>query len=173
MDSIVTSASATRRLARAAAWLGAQSPREQVLVVGATAEAAAEVVRACPLPAAFGWHRLTLGRLAALLAAEELGSRGLAPLGTLGVEAVCARLIHAQRGALGKLEPIATQPGLSRALARSLQDLESVASVSLPIPGETQLPVQFDETKRSFMFASANPTGRFASEATSLSSRTT
>jgi hypothetical protein len=36
-------------------------------------------------------------------------------------------------------------------------DLESVASVSLPIAGDTQLPVQFDETKQAFMFASANP----------------
>ncbi len=123
MDELVTSASAARRLLRAAAWLGQQSPRAQVLVIGATPEAAAEVVRTAQVPAAFGWHRLSLGRLAALLAAEELGNRGLAPVGGLGVEAVCARLIHARRGFLGKLEPIAAQPGLARALARTLQEL--------------------------------------------------
>ena len=123
MNEIVTSASAARRLLRAAAWLGQQSPGAQVLVIGATAEAAAEVVRTAKVPAAFGWHRLSLGRLAALFAAEELGNRGLATLGGLGIEAVCARLIHARRGSLGKLEPIAAQPGLARALARTLQEL--------------------------------------------------
>ncbi len=123
MNELVTSASAARRLSRAAAWLGQQSPRAPALIVGATAEAAAEVVRGAPVAAAFGWHRLSLGRLAALLAAEELGNRGLATLGGLGVEAVCARLIHARRGSLGKLDPIAGQPGLARALARSLQEL--------------------------------------------------
>ncbi len=123
MNELVTSASAAGRLARASAWLAQQSPRAQVLVLGATADAAAEVVRGAPVPAAFGWHRLSLGRLAALLAAEELGNRGLATVGGLGVEAVCARLLHARRGSLGKLEPIAGQPGLARALARTLQEL--------------------------------------------------
>ena len=125
MNELVTSASAARRLERAGGWLLQRSPREPVLVLGATAEAAAEVVRGSTVAAAFGWHRLSLGRLAALLAAEALGDRGLAPLSGLGVEAVCARIIPqlARDGLLGRLEPIAGQPGLARALSRTLQEL--------------------------------------------------
>src|SRR5712691_1064783 len=103
MNAIVTSASAALRRSRATAWIDERPPDKPVLVIGATAEAAADVVRASSRTAAFGWQRLTLGRLAALLASEALAARGLAPLGPLGVEAVCARLVHALRGSLGKL----------------------------------------------------------------------
>jgi CRISPR/Cas system-associated exonuclease Cas4 (RecB family) len=123
MDAIVTSSSASARLARARGWLSAHGPHERLLVVAATPEAAFELVRSIPVAAGFGWERLTLGQLAARLAAPALAERGLAPLGPLGVEAVCARLVHALRGRLGRFEPVGDRPGLPRALARSLQEL--------------------------------------------------
>ena len=96
-------------------------------MVGATLDAASELLRvvAARVPAAFGWERLTLGRLAALAASRALRERELSPLSPLGVEAVCARLVH-QLGAkdqLGRFQPVWKQPGLARALARTLQEL--------------------------------------------------
>jgi RecB family exonuclease len=122
---LFTSAGAQARLLRAQDWLSARGA-ERALVVGATLEAASEAVRAAALrvPAAFGWQRMTLGRLAAVLASHELAARGVSPLSPLGVEAVCARVIHqlGRAGALGKFQPVAQQPGLARALSRSLQE---------------------------------------------------
>ena len=123
MKQLVTSASAHERLERARAWLSALPAATPVLILGATSEAAAEAVRTSGRGAAFGWERLTLGRCAALLAADDLAARGLVALGPLGVEAVCARLLHSLRGSLGKLDAIAGQPGLPRALSRTLQEL--------------------------------------------------
>ena len=64
MRELVTSAGAQARLARAAQWLSQRGRSEQVLVVGATLEAASELIRAAAAPAAFGWQRVTLSRLA-------------------------------------------------------------------------------------------------------------
>ncbi|TMA29803.1 MAG: Dna2/Cas4 domain-containing protein [Deltaproteobacteria bacterium] len=125
MKELFTSASAAARLERAAEWLARRRKAEQVLVIGATAEAASELVRQVAQPAAFGWRRLTLGRLAALSAAEALARRGLSPLSSLGLEALCARVVHQMGRAnqLGRFQPIAAQPGLARALARTLVEL--------------------------------------------------
>src|SRR5207244_2658072 len=70
----------------------------------------------------FGWHRLTLGRLAAERAKLELAHLGLAPAGTLALEALSARVIQrlATAGTLGRLAAVADQPGTARALARTL-----------------------------------------------------
>jgi len=120
---LVTSAGAQARLARAAQWLSQRGRSEQVLVVGATLEAASELIRAAAAPAAFGWQRVTLSRLAALVASPALAARGSSPLSPLGLEALCARLVHQMKGSLGRFEPVATQPGLPRALARTLLEL--------------------------------------------------
>ena len=120
---LLTSAAAQARLQRAQDWL---CRRGRALVVGATLESASEVVRAAAVrvSAAFGWQRMTPGRLAAVLASRELSARGVSPLSPLGVEAVCARVVHelGQAGALGRFQPVAQQPGLARALSRSLQE---------------------------------------------------
>ncbi|MBA2541901.1 MAG: PD-(D/E)XK nuclease family protein, partial [Deltaproteobacteria bacterium] len=127
MRRVVTSARAELRLREAAVWLAARSPDEQVLIVGATHDGAAELIRqvARERGSGFGWHRMTLGRLAAELAKLELASRALAPIGMLPVEALCARVIHSMRaaGTLGRLDAVADQPGLPRALARTLTEL--------------------------------------------------
>ena len=125
MRELVTSAAASARLDLARAWLRERGPAGRALVVAGTQEAAAEVVRgaAADSGAAFGWQRFTLGRLAAVIAAEAMAERGLSPLSPLGVEAVCARVVHQLRGRLGKFDPVATQPGLPRALSRTIQEL--------------------------------------------------
>jgi len=125
VNELVTSAGAQARLLRARDWLLSRA-KERVLVLGATQEAASETIRAAGLRAgaAFGWQRMTLGRLAAVLASGELRARGLSTLSPLGVTAVCARVAHqlGREGALGRFQPVAQQPGLARALARSLQE---------------------------------------------------
>src|SRR2546429_5448457 len=122
---LVTSAAASSRLELAGEWLRKRGPAGRVLVVGATQEAAAEVVRtaAAAAGAAFGWQRFTLGRLAAAVAAQAMSARGLSPLSPLGVEAVCARVVHQLRRRLGKLDAGAAQPRPPRALSRTIQEL--------------------------------------------------
>jgi CRISPR/Cas system-associated exonuclease Cas4 (RecB family) len=121
------SPSAHARLERAAAWLALRRRDEEVLVVGATTEAAAELTRevARRRGAAFGWHRSTLGRAAAALAAPALAARGLAPVGALPLEAIAARVVDTLRreGALGRFQEVAHFPGLPRALCRTLAEL--------------------------------------------------
>src|SRR5437868_11560223 len=122
---LITSAAAFARLELARAWLRERGTAGRALVVAGTQEAAAEVVRAAAAVsgAAFGWQRFTLGRLAAVIAADAMAARGLSPLSPLGVEAVCARVVHQLRGRLGKFGPVAGQPGLPRALSRTVQEL--------------------------------------------------
>jgi len=121
---LVTSAGAWPRLECARQWLQARGASCRALIVGATQEAAAEMARAAAFEsgAAFGWQRFTLGRLAATVAAQALLDRGLSPVSPLGVEALCARVIHQLRGRLGKFDAVAQQPGLPRALSRTLQE---------------------------------------------------
>lgn len=122
---LLTSAASGPRLEAARQWLCALGPSGRALVVGATQEAASELVRTAALAsgAAFGWQRFTLGRLAAVVASDALAARGLSPLSPLGVEAVCARVVHQLKGNLGRFEPVADQPGLPRALSRTVQEL--------------------------------------------------
>ena len=58
----IVSAANDRRIRRARAWLEGRSAGEEVLIVGATPDAANELARsvATTKGAAFGWHRLTL-----------------------------------------------------------------------------------------------------------------
>ena len=127
MRQLVVSPRSELRLARATAWLSAREPGREILVVGASAEAAGEPIRAVAAQrgSAFGMHRFTLARLAAELAKHELVDRDLAAVGGLPIEALCARVIQRLRreGALGRFEAVATQPGLPRALARTLLEL--------------------------------------------------
>ncbi|HZR07796.1 MAG TPA: PD-(D/E)XK nuclease family protein [Myxococcales bacterium] len=124
MRQLLTSAASWPRLEAAQEWLRGRAPGSRALVVGATQDAASELVRAAALAsgAAFGWQRFTLGRLAAVVAADALAARGLSPLSALGVEAVCARVVHQLKGNLGRFQPVADQPGLPRALLRTIQE---------------------------------------------------
>jgi CRISPR/Cas system-associated exonuclease Cas4 (RecB family) len=124
---LVRSAAAHRRLASARRWLAARVPGEEVLVVASSADSANELLRELALErgAAFGWHRATLPRLAAALAAPTLAREGRVPVGRLGAQALVARVLHRQgeNAALGRFEPVADGPGLSRAIWQALHEL--------------------------------------------------
>ncbi len=90
-----------------------------------------------------GLHRTTLVQFAAELARPEMSRRGLAPLSSLGVEAIAARVIHSERDSqpLAYFEAVADMRGFARALARTLSELRlaRVAPASLQktgAPGE-------------------------------------
>jgi CRISPR/Cas system-associated exonuclease Cas4 (RecB family) len=74
---------------------------------------------------AAGAHRMTLLQFAADLARSPMSERGLAPLTTLGVEALAARVVYAARTAkeLKYFAPVCALPGFARALARTLGEL--------------------------------------------------
>src|SRR5580704_121734 len=113
---VLVSTAADRRLARAAAWLAERRRDEEIVVLGASIEAAAEITRLVALRrgATFGWQRSTLGRAAAALAGPALAARGLAPVGALPLEALTARVVDALRreGTLGRFAEVARFPGL-------------------------------------------------------------
>ncbi|MGC4117251.1 MAG: hypothetical protein QM765_22365 [Myxococcales bacterium] len=135
---LLSSNAAATRLERAKEWLRELGPSGQVLVVAPTLEAAAELTRAAVSEASFGWQRLTSGRLWATLAAGELAKRGLVVLGPLALEAVCARLLFTlgQAKALGSLQHAAEQPGLPRALARTLLELRLAGATDAQVEAE-------------------------------------
>jgi ATP-dependent helicase/nuclease subunit B len=72
-----------------------------------------------------GLHRMTLAQLAADVSRLRMAELGLAPLSTLGLEAVAARVAYAARshGELAYFAPVAGLPGFGRALARTLGEL--------------------------------------------------
>ena len=116
-----------RRIGRALAWLEGRAPAEEVLIVGATLDAANELARgvAKEKGAAFGWHRLPLSALAASIAAPVLATRGLIPLSRIGSEAIVARLVHrlSEEGRLGRYQAVAAAPGFPRAVAGVITEL--------------------------------------------------
>lgn len=118
--------SASLRLDHALAFLASCGPATELLIVGASVDAASGIARAASRESVstFGWHRFTLARLGAVLASHTLGDRGLTPVGPLPLEAVCARLVHRLGPAgLGRFAAISDRPGLPRALARTLDEL--------------------------------------------------
>ena len=124
---VLGACAADARVERARRWLLERAPAEEILVVGANADAASELLRAAALErsASFGWHRVTLGRLAAELARPLLIERELTPIGQLASEAVVARVLHEMRsaGSLGRYTRAAGGPGLARAIARTLAEV--------------------------------------------------
>jgi ATP-dependent helicase/nuclease subunit B len=124
---IVSSPRASERIRAAAAFLEALPVGTEALVIAASREAADDLVRGISLGrgATFGIHRLTLNRLAGLLASDHLNERGLAPAAGLAIEAIAARIVHRLKGtgALAYFEPVIDMPGFSRALARTISEL--------------------------------------------------
>jgi len=134
---IIIASASHRRIARGRAWLEAHAPAEELLIVAPTLDAANELARTVVRTngAAFGYHRVTLGQLAAAFATPALAARHKVPLGRLGVTAVANRAIHklAERGELGLYERIAASPGFARAIAQVITELrlEQIASDAL------------------------------------------
>lgn len=124
---VVVAPSASVRLDRAAAWLAERGRAEPLAIISATSDASGELARrtSSVLGATFGWSRTSLGRLAGELAKRALAVRGLTPVGALVMEALTRRVVHqlGLRGGLGRLARVADQPGLPRALARTITEL--------------------------------------------------
>lgn len=97
------------------------------MIVGSNLDAANEIARgvASTRGAAFGCHRLSFTQFAAALAAPGIAARGLVPLGSLGAQAMTARVIHelTKTGELGRFSSIAQSPGFGRATAGVLMEL--------------------------------------------------
>src|SRR4051812_21193444 len=111
---LVRSPTASVRIAASARWLVERGRATEVLIVGASSEAAADLARTTGISVGgtFGWHRLTLGRLAGALAGPVLGGRGLTPVGRLSLEALAAHIVHVMgERALGRFGAIADRPG--------------------------------------------------------------
>ena len=105
------------RVRRARTWLEGRTAADELLIVGASVDAANELVRgvANEKAAAFGWHRLTLSQLAAAIAAPVLATCALAPLSRIGAEAIVARLVHRlyEDGRLRRYHTVAARTGIS------------------------------------------------------------
>jgi hypothetical protein len=127
--SVVVASDAARRRGYAADVLSRHAARGGVTVVGATREAADELVRevACHRPATFGMSRFSLAQLAIRVAGPALAARGIAPATPLGFEAVAARAVFdlQEAQALKVLAQAATTPGFPRAVARTSADLRA------------------------------------------------
>src|SRR5262252_1693561 len=120
-----------RRIARARAWLSLRDPAEELLIIGASLDAANELARGVVQTGGgvFGWHRFSLAQLAAALAAPTMAERGIVPVSRLSVEAIVCRVAHAlgSGDALGRYARIAKAPGFSRAIASVLTEVRLAA----------------------------------------------
>src|SRR5881296_3107858 len=121
------SPSAAERLNAANAFVERVPAATEVLIVGATRDAADDLVRRVTAArgATFGLHRVSLTQLAVRLAAAEMARLGVAPATALGAEAVAARVSFEalrERG-LGYFAPVARFPGFARAVAATLGEL--------------------------------------------------
>lgn len=125
----VTSVSSHRRIERAHSWLETRARDEELVIVGATGDAANDLARqvASRRGAAFGWHRISLPQLVSIVAAEELAHLGVAPLTRIGADAITTRLIHRLRGErkLGRYASVSETPGFPRAMAGVIAELRS------------------------------------------------
>ncbi|HUK36417.1 MAG TPA: hypothetical protein VLV86_21015, partial [Vicinamibacterales bacterium] len=126
MFRVVTSTSAAARLNAARRYLRQLPSSTEAVVVGATRGAADDCVRtiAREAGATFGLTRFSLTELAARCAAT-LATKRRAPATHAGAEAVAARAVFdaIAAGELTYFTPVATTPGFSKALARTIHEL--------------------------------------------------
>lgn len=137
---LVRSPRADERRHAALRWLAAHDAATPLRVVGASFDAASDLIRrvARERGALFGWQRTTLGRLAATLATPVLAAGAVAPLGGVAREAIAQRVLGVlrDRDALGRLAPIAEGPGLARAVASVLTELRQADAAPASIARE-------------------------------------
>ncbi len=123
---VVESAEAALRLEQAHVWLLEHAARG-ALIAGPSRAAADDLARSVAKArgGALGLHRFSYTQLAARLAAPILASRGAVPVTKVGIEAVAARAaFEAQHdGELSYFAQVASTPGFSRALARTINEL--------------------------------------------------
>jgi RecB family exonuclease len=118
---------AASRLDAARAWLAALPADAEALVLGASWEAADDLVRDVVAAggARFGIVRLTLDRLAGRLGTRALGRAERTPISPLSYTAIVARAVHLllAEGRLAYFRPVARGPGFAAAVARTLGEL--------------------------------------------------
>lgn len=115
------------RLAAARDFVLARAPGTELLVLGATREAADDFARGIARRSAtFGLYRRTLTQLAAELAARRLAAAGLAPTGSLAGAAIAARAVFEAiaNGGLAYFAPVADRPGFARAVGATVAELQ-------------------------------------------------
>ncbi len=140
---VLTSPSASQRLREAGRFIDATvDGATQVLVLAPRRGAADDLLRRVCRERGeggglFGVHRTTPLQLASELATRAMAGESLAPVSSLGVEALAARAIahcrplggieggkhRHEAGELAYFEPVAQTPGLARALAATLREL--------------------------------------------------
>jgi ATP-dependent helicase/nuclease subunit B len=128
----VTSPHAWVRRDRAMQFLAEQAAMRPVLVLAQRKRAVDELTRevANVTGGLLGVTRGTLDQWAEALGELEMGERGVEPLPPLTGQALMARALHRvqeESGPLGYLAKVAEQPGLVRALHRTLEDLRLAA----------------------------------------------
>lgn len=126
---LVVSPSSEERLSAAETFLCAASADAEVLLVGPSRGAALDLAArvGAKRGVTFGIHRLTLGRLAARLAATNLAKRGLTPASSLATVAVVTGAITdaLAHGHLDYFTPVAKTPSFSRTLGATLAELRA------------------------------------------------
>ncbi|HXD75799.1 MAG TPA: hypothetical protein VN628_18760, partial [Vicinamibacterales bacterium] len=122
---VIISTSAAARLSAARTYLQELPVAAEAVVVGATRGAADDFVRAIARDrgATFGLTRVSLTDLAALAAKTTAPGRRRAAATQAGAEAIAARAVFASAGELTYFTPVASMPGFSRALARTVHEL--------------------------------------------------
>jgi CRISPR/Cas system-associated exonuclease Cas4 (RecB family) len=125
MIRVVTSTSAAARIGAARKFLQQLPPASEALVVGATRGAADDFVRsiARDAGATFGLARSSLTELAARGAAAGAQQGRRVPATLAGSEAVAARAVFDCIGDLAYFTPVASMPGFSKALVRTIHEL--------------------------------------------------
>ena len=141
LRSLVHSRSNAALCDRAAEFLAAKSPSEEVLILAPTRAAASELAAHAFPQGCAGVHALTPTLLASQLAARSIGRLALAPISQLGIEALAARIVHGAVAAkrLPYFAPVARMPGFARALSRTITELR-LHNVTARALAETGLP---------------------------------
>src|SRR5437870_6116510 len=121
------SPSAAERLRAAGAFVERVPVATELLIIGASRDAADDLARqvTAARAATFGLHRASLTQLAVRFATAEMARLGVAPATALGAEAVAARVSFEalRERALAYFAPVARFPGFARALAGTLKEL--------------------------------------------------
>src|SRR6266480_1877837 len=121
------SPAAAQRLRAAGAFVERFPAATEVLIVGASRDAADDLARRVTAArgASFGLHRASRTQLTVRFAAAEMARLGVAPATMLGGEAVTARVSFEalREQALAYFGPVARFPGFARALAATLGEL--------------------------------------------------
>jgi ATP-dependent helicase/nuclease subunit B len=140
MIRVVTSTSAAARIGAARAFLQQLPVATEALVVGATRGAADDLVReiARGAGATFGFTRLSLTEFAAHAARAGSIEGRRAPATHAAAEAVAARAVFECAAGLTYFTPVASMPGFSRALARTVHELRLAGIDSSSLAGRDE-----------------------------------